>query len=168
MRSARLALVVAALWFALPGCDVKKSPESAAVAAPEPPLATTPPSAAPATAPAETAASITTASAAATAASEPAPGPNPSPECEERKAALKARFVEAARCKADAECEALQAGCPFGCGLAINRSTDVAKLKSDITAFKSACNDCMYRCRPPSGPPLCQAGLCAFSAHAAK
>jgi hypothetical protein len=82
--------------------------------------------------------------------------------------ALKSRFVEAARCQADAECEAIQPGCPFGCALAVNRTSDVGVLKRDIAAFKSECNDCVYRCRPPSGPPICQAGACAFSARAAK
>lgn len=166
MQPLRLAFVFSAVALAFSGCDVKKSPESAAVATPEPPRPTTP-SAAPEAPVAEPAASLT-AETPAPPASEAAAGPNPSPACEERKAAIKARFVEAARCKADAECEAMQPGCPFGCGLAINRSTDVSQLKRDIAAFKGECNDCMYRCRPPSGPPECRAGSCAFSAHAAK
>lgn len=168
MRLPRLALVPSALLFALAGCDVKKSPESAAVVTPEPPRKAEPSAVPPSPAPAAEPAASLTAEAPAPPASEAAPGPNASPECEERKAAIKARFVEAARCKTDAECEAMQPGCPFGCGLAINRSTDVSQLKRDIAAFKSECNDCMYRCRPPSGPPECRAGSCAFSAHAAK
>jgi hypothetical protein len=102
------------------------------------------------------------------AAIESASEPGGSPACESRKEALKNRFVEAARCQTDAECEAFQPGCPFGCGLALHRATDVSLLKRDIAAFKSECNDCTYRCRPPSGSPVCRAGACGFSARAAK
>lgn len=171
----KLRLVHASLLLVLWGCDLKKSPESAAVAAPEPPRASEPTTAAPlaepslhASAPPPSARAPTAESTAPRTTGQTNPGAKPPPECDTRKAALKARFVEAARCQTDAECETMQPGCPFGCGLAVNRSTDVGRLKADIAAFKSDCNDCVYRCRPPSGPPVCVAGACSFSARAAK
>jgi hypothetical protein len=174
MALPRLALVLAWLGLVLSGCDVKKSPESAAAATPERPQATERAAAAPLAEP-SLHASAAGASELVPSASSPAPaasptnaGTNPSAECDARKVTLKARFVEAARCGTDAECEAIQPGCPFGCGLAVNQSTDVGQLKRDIAAFKSECNDCVYRCRPPSGPPVCEAGACSFSARAAK
>jgi hypothetical protein len=174
MRFSQLPLVLVCFAVALSACDVKKSPESAAVTAPDSPrppeLSPAPSAAAPAASEHPTPASErpTAASERPTAATAPTPGPNDSSACEARKDALKSRFVEAARCQTDAECEAFQPGCPFGCGLALHRATDVSLLKRDIAAFKRECNDCTYRCRPPAGPPICRAGTCAFSARAAK
>ena len=170
----RFALLVPALLFALTGCDVKKPPASAPDAAPPTPAKAAPdPAATPPANPAGATASVAPESAAsatpdgsAIAATASGPGPNTSPACEARRAALQSRFAEAARCKSDGECQLFQPGCPFGCGMGVNVSTDVKQLKSEVVAYKSECNDCMYRCRPPSGPGMCKNGACVINSVA--
>jgi hypothetical protein len=95
---------------------------------------------------------------------DPTEAPASSAECDTRKAAILARFTEAARCKADTDCTTMMPGCPFGCGLAINKAADLTPLNDDIAAYNQSCNRCMYRCRPIEQPPVCRAGLCSLDA----
>jgi hypothetical protein len=88
--------------------------------------------------------------------------PGAGSDCETRKAAIEAAFVEASRCTSDADCTTLMPGCPFGCTRAIQRAAASEPILADIAAYNEACNRCVYRCRPVEAPPSCQAGVCTL------
>lgn len=92
-----------------------------------------------------------------------ASGAKPPFDCALGRERIEARFAQAARCEADADCMSMAADCPFGCSRAVHRLTDLTLLGEEIQAYKAACNPCRYRCRPDSRAPRCEAGRCRLN-----
>ena len=80
---------------------------------------------------------------------------------DEQRGLIAERIKEANHCQTDADCVVASFGCPFGCGVYVNRKEEPV-LREAVESYNGPSKGCMYDCvKPPQ--PQCVSGKCGIS-----
>lgn len=68
-------------------------------------------------------------------------------------------------CETAADCELLEAPCPFGCERVIGKAGDRAEVRKDFDRYAAGCPRCKYKCAAQATELACVEGRCEIAAR---